>query len=112
MIKITVNYAGELIKEVLITGHAGYADKGADIYCAGVSAVAQTALAGLLHHLEQAPFYKISDGHFECKLADNLNDMDNEKAQIILSTMKVGLLAMQDVYKEHMKIIIRRQNDV
>ena len=39
--------------ELKITGHAGYAERGKDIVCAGVSMLTQTLAAHMLRHAEE-----------------------------------------------------------
>lgn len=108
MVEITINCQGELITSFEVKGHAGYALEGKDIYCAGVSAVTQTALIGLLQHLSQKPVFHVIKGNLELKLPDSLTDNEMEKAQIILSTMEAGLLSMQEAYGEFIRVKIRR----
>jgi len=107
MINVSIEYRRGFIYSFTVEGHAGYAQKGTDIYCAGVSAVCQTALAGLLHHLKQKPAYQLSEGFMLCSLADNMDGKDKEAAQIILKTMETGLTEMQRAYKEYLRIAIR-----
>ena len=109
MIRITFDLIENQIKSFQVTGHAGYAEKGQDIICAGVSAISQTALAGLLHHLENKPIYKMENGFLECNLPADLENEDSSKAQLILSTMKIGILMMEEAYKGHMHVTVRRQ---
>ena len=59
MILIKVNRKGSLITDLEIAGHAGYAARGSDIVCASVSAIAQTALAGLDEIAKIQDSYKI-----------------------------------------------------
>ncbi|NLJ71597.1 MAG: ribosomal-processing cysteine protease Prp [Syntrophomonadaceae bacterium] len=108
MLKITVDYAGTNITSFQVVGHAEYAPLGEDICCAGVSAITQTALIGLLNHLEEEPSYSIDKGNLSVSLADNLSQTDNEKAQIILSTMLKGLESMAESYADFIKVFIRR----
>ncbi|HHW62110.1 MAG TPA: ribosomal-processing cysteine protease Prp [Syntrophomonadaceae bacterium] len=85
-------------------GHAAYAAPGEDIYCAGVSAVTQTALLGLMKHLRQMPVYEIKDGCLHCFLPANLSREDRQKANVILSTMEMGLRSMQEAYPQYVKV--------
>ena len=55
MITVSIEYRDEQIVAFTITGHAGYAAPGQDIYCAGVSAIAQTAVLGLARALINRP---------------------------------------------------------
>ena len=48
MIKIKVNKSKDIIKEVIITGHANYAQYGKDIVCAAVSSIALTSCNAIL----------------------------------------------------------------
>lgn len=109
MIRVLIEYREDDIVAFSVEGHAGYAQKGRDIYCAGVSSVAQTTLLGLLKQLEQAPFYKVEQGCLQCRLAENLSSRDRERAQTILTTMAVGLQAMEEAYGEYLKIELRRK---
>ena len=58
-----------------VHGHSGTAPKGRDIVCAGVSALAQTALLGLGRHLHREVSYKIDpSGDLQMKLVGTPDD--------------------------------------
>ncbi|MGE5544797.1 MAG: ribosomal-processing cysteine protease Prp [Bacillota bacterium] len=97
-----------MVKSFRVEGHTGYADKGQDIICAGISAITQTALMGLLHYLEKKPVYKKEGGLLTCKLEQDLGDDDRLKAQSILGTMEIGLREIESQYKDFIQIRIRR----
>lgn len=111
MIIVSIDYRGEQITAFTISGHAGYAESGQDIYCAGVSAIAQTTVLGLAKHLAKSPQVNIMEGKealLECTLAADLSADDRYKAMLILSTMEAGLLSLEDAYPEYVKVRIRR----
>ncbi|MGI6469616.1 MAG: ribosomal-processing cysteine protease Prp [Syntrophomonadaceae bacterium] len=111
MITVSIEYRDEQIVAFTITGHAGYAAPGQDIYCAGVSAIAQTAVLGLARHLSTGPQVQIVEGEnnlLQCSLPVDLSSDDRYKAQLILSTMEAGLLSMQEAYPQYVKVIVRR----
>ncbi len=108
MLKVTICYLNDNITGFIVKGHADFAPEGQDICCAGVSAVTQTALIGLLNHLREKPVYKVVKGDLEVNLPANISHKDNDKAQIILNTMVAGLKAMQEEYREFIKMEIRR----
>ncbi len=108
MLALTINYKDNRILSFRIVGHAGFAPEGEDIYCAGVSAVAQTALIGLVKQLKNGPNYKMEKGLLECELPPCLDGEEMKRAQIILSTMEAGLLSMQEAYPDKIKVNIRR----
>jgi len=108
MIEVTIKYNDDYIQSFSVEGHASFGPEGRDIYCAGVSAVVQTALLGLIKHLSEEPAYGLEKGCLKCELPAGLNREDREKAQVILSTMENGLLAMQQAYTGYMKVMVRR----
>jgi hypothetical protein len=108
MIEVYIDYQGEDIISFQVQGHAGFAPKGEDIYCAGISAVAQTALLGLLKNLGRKPEYRIEDGWLKCQLPIGLSREEMDKAQIILSTMEAGMLSMHEAYGDFIKLKVRR----
>ncbi|HZJ84051.1 MAG TPA: ribosomal-processing cysteine protease Prp [Syntrophomonadaceae bacterium] len=108
MLKITINYKDENIIGFTVKGHAAYAPKGEDIYCAGISAITQTALIGLIKHLNSQPEYIHEPGNMSVVLSDNISQDDKEKAQLILTTMLAGLESMEESYGKYMKLEIRR----
>ena len=108
MINVNIEYRDGSIAAFTVEGHAGYAQSGSDIYCAGVSAIAQTTLLGLLNQMEQKPRYIIEKGYLLCELPDQLSSSDRERARVILNTMETGLKAMQEAYGEYLNITIRR----
>jgi len=107
MIKVVLNLEGDQIRSFSVSGHAGDLEAGENIYCAGVSAITQTALLGLIKHLTPEVIYEISEGWISCELPSELDEREQEKAQVILTTMEAGLLAMQEVYSEFLDVIRR-----
>lgn len=86
-----------------VSGHAGYARRGQDIVCAAVSAVTQTAVAGLREVAGLDP--QVSIDHEMGYLAVDLGrDMDNGAAQAILATMLIGLRAIARDNPRYVKI--------
>lgn len=107
MIEVILNLDDDRIRSFSVKGHAGDLEAGENIYCAGVSAITQTALLGLIKHLNSEVIYEISEGWISCELPERLNEREQEKAQIILTTMEAGLLAMQEVYSDYLDVIRR-----
>lgn len=111
MIQVDIFYQESGIKGFTVTGHAGYAPSGEDIVCAAVSVLTQTALLGLNDYLHSKPQWKIDDqGFLECWLAQGMTAGDEEKSQVILHTMELGLLNIQQSYEQYLTICKRRWN--
>ncbi len=97
------NYSGFEVR-----GHAGYADQGQDIVCAGVSILTQTAILGLQRFLTQSLSVTIEDGYLKCILPAELSLSERNNAQIILETVGLGLEATQASYGKYVRISKRR----
>lgn len=92
-----------------IQGHAGFADAGSDIVCSAVSALAQTTALGLteLLHLNVGLSIDEDNGKMHCILGRNCTDEECEKADILLSTLYLGLNSIQENYGKYLKITQR-----
>ncbi len=97
-----------MIKSFRVEGHTGYADRGQDIICAGISAITQTAVIGLMNYLGRKPVYEKDDGLLACKLPPDLSGDDVLKAQTILGTMEMGLKEIELQYRDFIQIRVRR----
>ena len=88
-----------------VHGHSGTAPKGRDIVCAGVSALAQTALLGLGRHLHRDVDYHIEpSGDLRMKLREAPDDL----SEAILRTMRLGLAEIARVYPDAVRVRIMK----
>lgn len=108
MILITFTCQGSEIQGFSVEGHAAFAPEGQDIYCAGVSAIAQTTLLGLIKHLSREPVYEIKKGWLSCQIPSELDEEDKLKAQVLLTTLETGLNSMMQAYQEYVQVEYRR----
>jgi len=91
-----------------LSGHAGYADSGQDIVCAGVSALSIAACNGLEYFLSVAPKVQETDEHLTCELV-GIPELELEKAQWILQTMTLGIEQIHSTYSQDYIFIDRRR---
>jgi len=96
------------IREFELSGHAGYADPGQDIVCAGVSALGIAACNGLEHFLSVIPKVQEAEGHLTCELI-GIPEQELEKAQWILQTMTLGIEQIHSTYGQDYILIDRRR---
>ena len=92
-------------------GHSGYAEAGADIVCAAISALTQTTLNGLKNVLK-APvmFDQDDDGAFiEAILTPEASEDQIRQAQLLLVTLLEGLQAIQREYPRNLRIIFKER---
>lgn len=95
---VVVNRANSNIK---ITGHAGYAEPGKDIVCAGVSTLVQTLIVSLDMLTPGAlESTEIKPGYTEIKCS-NLS----EHAKMLVDSFFIGVESVANEYPEHVKII-------
>lgn len=91
MILVTVKRDGRgLVAGFRIAGHAGYADKGQDIVCAAVSALAQMAILGVKRVAGLSPSVRQAEGSLVCSLPGGASG-DLVVGQGILETMLLGI---------------------
>ncbi|MCL2120656.1 MAG: ribosomal-processing cysteine protease Prp [Clostridiales bacterium] len=109
MIRIRIRGSQENIKGFTVRGHAGYAPRGSDVVCAGVSAVATAALMGLVKRLPGHVRYRISRrGRMDCRLVGRISDEAAREAQTILDVMAQGLREIQQSHKKYIDFSFRR----
>jgi uncharacterized protein YsxB (DUF464 family) len=82
-----------------VKGHSGYADRGNDIVCAGVSALTQAAILGLRHY---GVDMDVSMSHGEMTVQINKNDEDVVKP--IFTAMVAGLKEIAKQYPENVRL--------
>lgn len=102
MIKATFLYeTQERIGSFRISGHAGYADRGQDIICAGVSGVALAIINSLdLHYPSELESIQ-QEGLIECKIDyDRLNTFDQEIVARLMEVVRLACEGIRDAYGE------------
>lgn len=110
-------YEGQLIKfgngkdiKIKISGHSGYGKKNTDIVCAGVSAIVQTAIAGITKAAGIRQKIKQEDGLLESNVNIlKLKPTDLNNLIIILNTMLAGLDEIKKQYPEAFKIFFNKE---
>jgi uncharacterized protein YsxB (DUF464 family) len=103
MIRMLVRREAGRVISFRVSGHAGFADAGEDIVCAGVSAITQTALIGLTHYLPEEPRTDMREGFLEVILPP-LDAVGQEKASLLLETMLLGLVSLRCAYPTHIQL--------
>ena len=83
-----------------LEGHSGYAPLGQDIVCAAVSALAQTAVLGLMSVVQMDVEVEVGEiGLLDCRIprADRGSDATLDQQAAILETMVLGLREIRRV---------------
>ena len=98
-VDIFTNHRGQ-ITGCRVKGHSGTAEHGQDIVCAGVSALTQSALLGIMEHLHRAGTYDIASGNLDMRL----DAPPDECTEAILRTMYMGLAEIEKISPKGIKI--------
>lgn len=78
------------------SGHAGFGKYGQDIVCAAVSALTQATGQGILQIASALADIKTdeSTGYYELILRDNQSEIAADRAQTLLKTLEIALIAI------------------
>ena len=94
MIAVSVRKDG-----IEISGHAGYAETGKDIVCAGVTALTQTLIKSLEHLTRDEIKYKISPGRADIHCG-NLS----KEGKLLVDSFFIGVCQIADEFPDHVRI--------
>ena len=91
-----------------IKGHSGYAEEGSDIVCAGISALVITIENALCQLVKLSPVERGGeDGFLEVILPEKMTDKQMQDAQMLLSTLHIGLENIAQAYPDYVRITVR-----
>lgn len=93
--------------QLLVTGHAGYAEAGKDIVCAAVSVLTVTLAEKLreieqLHGLRDPPIIRMEDGQAE--ILCNPTEVAEPMVSLLFDTVRTGLSLVAEEYPEWMRL--------
>ena len=83
-----------------VTGHSGTANRGEDIVCAGVSALAQSALWGIGEYLHREVDYEVASG----KLSMRLKGVPDDLTEAVLQPMLYGMREIEKLSPKAVRI--------
>lgn len=86
-------------ERIEISGHAGYAEPGKDIVCAGVTALTQTLIQSIDDLTDDEIEYRISPGKVEVEYR-NLS----EKSKTLMDSFFVGICLIAEEFPEYVKV--------
>lgn len=94
-----------------VSGHAGFADYGKDIVCAGVSALVETCILALENIGGFAPRVLKEEGFLSLEIPGGIPAASRQKADIIIETVLLGLKDISKSYPKHIQVKIKRRCD-
>jgi len=110
MIRVSaVRDAGGKFTAMEVSGHAGFADYGEDIVCAGVSALVETCILGLENICGFTPRILKEEGFLSLEIPGSIPADSRKKADIIIETILLGLKDISKSYPKHIHVKIKRE---
>ncbi len=104
MIRVTFLHQNGRPVGFICTGHAGFAEAGSDIVCSAVSALAQTAVLGLVEVAHIPAGYSVrEEGSLRCMIGGDATDAQRKDAALLLDTLAAGLRAVDESYPGYLK---------
>lgn len=94
MIEVSVRKDG-----IEVSGHAGYAENGKDIVCAGVTALIQTLVKSVDDLTEDKIEYEISPGRADIYYGD-----PSEEGKLLVDSFFIGVCSIADEFPEYVRI--------
>jgi len=107
-VNITKNNQGDIV-EIVCDGHTGYGVAGEDIVCAALSSIVQTAVLGLFSVAEINLDFKRNEkqGYLFMRLPNDITEEQNQKAQIILKTVLLGINDLYEGYSDFIELEVK-----
>lgn len=87
-------------ERIEISGHAGYAEPGKDIVCAGVTALTQTLIQSIEDLTDDEIEYSISPGRVDINHG-NLS----EKSKTLVDSFFIGVCLIADEFPEYVRVL-------
>lgn len=84
-----------------IEGHAGYADFGEDIVCAGVTSAVMTVLNGITEVAKINASVEVSDNEIVLNLAER-----SKTSEVLLSSLRLQLEVLSEDYPDTINITV------
>lgn len=103
LITLTRNTSGG-ITSFKVDGHAGYADPGKDIVCAGVSAITVGTVNAIESLLQIRLDSSMHKGMLSASIPEINNSLLEDKVQLLLKSMVVMLQTIQQSYGKYIAI--------
>lgn len=108
MITVTIkrDQTRDAIIEFTISGHAGFADPGEDIVCAGVSAISFGTINAIqaLLQIELDIEMEQESGFLHCVIPSVPTEDTHEKIQLLLAAMVISLESIAAQYGDYVTI--------
>ena len=105
---ITVRFFGEnACQGFYASGHAGMAPRGQDLVCAAVAALTQGSMFALKHYGLAFRYHQEDETGVLCCLVQETDPQRTALADVIITSMAQGLLAVEAQFPQCLRVIPR-----
>ncbi len=94
MIEVSVRKDG-----ITVSGHAGYAEAGKDVVCAGVTALTQTLIKSITDLTEDKIKYEVSPGRADIYYGDL-----SEAGKLLVDSFFIGICQIVDEFPDYVRM--------
>lgn len=105
MVNVMIYKKEGYIEGFHFSGHAGFAKRGKDIVCAGISAL----VINLVNSVEQ-----LTDDGFTCEADEDLGDVEfhlkdvpSERANLLMESFLLGVKGIENTYGKYISVNFR-----
>ena len=109
MIRATFYREGERLTGFECEGHAGHAEYGRDIVCAGVSALLTTCANAVEMLTDVSPAVRVNDeiGYLKVTLPREMTRRQAEDSDLLLKAARLGLEDINRQYPDNVRVITK-----
>ncbi|MBE5907021.1 MAG: ribosomal-processing cysteine protease Prp [Lachnospiraceae bacterium] len=109
MVNVTIfqkeGLKGKYISGFHCSGHAGFADYGKDVVCAGISALVLNTINSIEAFTEENFTCEVEEATGDVRFS--LTDIPGEKASLLLDSLVLGVTGIQETYRRYITLNFR-----
>ena len=104
MISVKIQGKNNKAHEIIVSGHAGFADHGEDIVCAAVSVLTISILNGLTEIVGRKDLGEVIEEGYVRFIVPEINDEPTKlKTETLISTYLLGIRGIKEAYGDYIQ---------
>ncbi len=104
MISVKIQGKKKIAQEIIVSGHAGFADHGEDLVCAAVSVLTISILNGLTEILGRKDLGEVvEEGYVRFIIPEITDDPMKMKTDTLISTYLLGIRGIKEAYGDYIQ---------
>ncbi|MBC3803239.1 ribosomal-processing cysteine protease Prp [Acetobacterium fimetarium] len=104
MISVKISKKNNETHEIIVSGHAGFADQGEDIVCAAVSVLTISILNGLTEIVGRKDLNEmVEEGYVRFTIPEISDEKMKMKTDTLISTLLLGIRGITEAYGDYIQ---------